>query len=92
MPNHVHVLATPLTALPAHRIVCNIKRFTAHSIRQITPVQPLWQKDMFDHLVRNEDSFRKIVSYIADNPIHLPSTSFSLYVADDIKYLLQDKG
>jgi hypothetical protein len=29
---------------------------------------PLWQKSFYDHVVRNEDDWRKIAEYIDGNP------------------------
>ena len=75
MPNHIHILATPITEIPCQQIINNVKSYTQHCIQ----TEHLWQKGMFDHTVRNEESFKKIINYIADNPKHLPPTSFTIY-------------
>ena len=72
MPNHIHILAN------------NVKSYTQHCVQ----TEHLWQKGAFDHTVRNEESFKKIINYIADNPKHLPQSSFTLYVEKESDYLL----
>ena len=33
-------------------------------------VLPLWQRNYFEHVIRNEESLNKIRNYIWENPIH----------------------
>ena len=34
-----------------------------------TPGAPLWQRDFYDHIIRNEDELEKIREYIRTNPL-----------------------
>ena len=81
MPNHVHLLVRiltdtiaprsttggpPRTAVPTSKIA----RFVGTMKRLIEREwgQPIWQARSYDHVVRNEDDYRKIWAYIDENP------------------------
>src|SRR5215471_909438 len=74
MPDHVHLLLTPLPdnegwphPLPA--ILKLIKGVSARSINKLLDTRgPVWQEESFDHTVRNEDSFKEKLEYIRQNP------------------------
>ena len=55
-------------ALP--EIVRALKTFSARRINEIrgTPGVPVWQRNYYDHIVRNDDELRRIRRYIQDNP------------------------
>lgn len=69
MPNHVHVLVTP--AVPASKWLAPLKGFTAHQANQLLgrQGQPFWQDESYDHLVRSEAEFDRILFYIEENPV-----------------------
>jgi REP element-mobilizing transposase RayT len=69
MSNHVHMLIRPFIELP--RITKVIKGFTAREANKILrrTGQRFWQDESFDHWVRNEDEFYRIVRYIENNPV-----------------------
>jgi putative transposase len=69
MPNHVHLLATPLVALP--KMMKSLKSITAkraNSILHLTG-RPFWQEESYDRLVRDEQEFERVRSYIENNPV-----------------------
>ncbi|HEY3457453.1 MAG TPA: transposase [Bryobacteraceae bacterium] len=70
MPNHVHLLITPLTEIS--KLVQSLKRFTAREANRIlhSTGQPFWQQESYDRLVRNETEFQRITRYIEMNPVH----------------------
>jgi hypothetical protein len=37
-------------------------------MRQNTNVQNVWQRNYYDHIIRNEHSYQRIAEYIVDNP------------------------
>ena len=79
MPNHVHVLFTPLAGFASSAIGTSWKRFTATRIQKLTGGSgKLWQHESFDHLVRNERSLAKIQEYIAENPANLRPGTYLL--------------
>jgi REP element-mobilizing transposase RayT len=69
MPNHVHSLVTPAVALP--RLTKSLKGITAKRANAILALtgRPFWQEESYDHLVRHEQEFEKIRSYIEENPV-----------------------
>ncbi len=70
MPNHVHVVVTPYDGHPLRRILHSWKSFTAHEINRITGCSgPVWQEESFDHMVRDQDSFQKFITYTEVNPV-----------------------
>jgi AICAR transformylase/IMP cyclohydrolase PurH/REP element-mobilizing transposase RayT len=73
MPDHVHLLLTPLEAAPRrwyslteilHDLKGNIGRRVAESRSRPGPVL---QDESFDHLVRNRDDFLETLEYIRTN-------------------------
>jgi len=69
MANHVHVLITP--QVEVSKLMHSLKRFTARRANEILGLtgQPFWQDESYDHLVRDESEFRRIVGYIEMNPV-----------------------
>ena len=51
-------------------IIGNFKSVTARRINQLrhTPGQPVWQRNYYEHIVRDERALNAIRQYIADNP------------------------
>ena len=84
MPNHVHVLVTPLGAHRLSEIVQNWKSYTAHEInRRLGRKGSFWQKESFDHIVRSADEMERLRKYIRDNPkLLVEATSPSLPCVD----------
>jgi REP element-mobilizing transposase RayT len=52
-------------------IVRAFKARCTHMINQIrnTPGHPVWQRNYYEHVIRNEDDLNRIRQYIIDNPI-----------------------
>ncbi len=69
MPNHVHLLITPCVELP--KIMHSVKGFTAREANRLLgrTGSPFWQKEFFDHWIRNEREFERIRAYIERNPV-----------------------
>lgn len=69
MPNHVHVLVAPLGKHQLSEITQSWKSFTAHEInKRAGKTGTFWQKESFDHIVRNPEQMERIRQYIRDNP------------------------
>ena len=80
MPNHVHILLTPIGNAPILDDIGKIKRFTAVRINRILGTEgKIWQKGTFDRLVRDSAEFERYWDYIIDNPRCLPSENYTLY-------------
>ena len=70
MPNHVHAVVTPHSEHPLTGIVQSWKSFSAHQINKILKREgAVWQRETFDHLIRDEPSFAKFASYTENNPV-----------------------
>ena len=69
MPNHVHMLVTPTVALP--KLTRSLKGITSKRANTMLALagKPFWQQESYDHLVRHEREFEKIVNYIENNPV-----------------------
>jgi len=71
MPNHVHVLVTPLGEWTLEQILHSWKSYSANQInRLLCCTGSCWQPEYFDHLVRNEQELQRVEQYIRQNPIH----------------------
>jgi len=75
MPEHVHLLMTPLRD-PQGNMFClseilrGIKGASARSVNQLLGGSgPLWQEESFDHVLRSEESFQQKIEYIRQNPV-----------------------
>ncbi len=69
MPNHVHVLVTPLPGFELSDIQHSWKSYTAKQINKLVGrTGRLWQEEAYDHIVRDEDELIGCRSYIAANP------------------------
>jgi len=55
---------------PLSEIVRGFKTFSARRINEMrgTPGLPVWQRNYYEHIIRNADSLHRIRQYIADNP------------------------
>jgi putative transposase len=75
MPNHVHLVCTPLekengTYHSLTAILHSLKRYTARKANRILGRQgTFWQQESYDHVVRDEDEFERIIVYVLNNPV-----------------------
>jgi REP element-mobilizing transposase RayT len=68
MPNHVHVLCRPLSGELA-AIIRRWKSYTATRINALLGrAGPMWQREYFDRLVRDESELYRAADYILANP------------------------
>ncbi len=84
MPNHVHVLFSPIGDFGASGILHSWKSFTAHKVRRaVGDSGSFWQKESWDRLIRDDRHFAKVVRYIARNPRNAGGTGYA-YVREDL--------
>ena len=70
MPNHVHWLFTPVEDFRLARILHGLKSYTANEANKILQrAGRFWEKEYYDHMVRDVEQFGKIVIYILENPV-----------------------
>ena len=69
MPNHVHVLFSPLDDHRLEAILHSWKSFSAEQAnRLLGRTGHFWQREYFDHLVRDEHALQRIIQYVKANP------------------------
>ena len=70
MPNHVHVLARIFRRYTLASVLHSWKSFSAKGANQILSARgAFWQKEYYDHLIRDECEFERAIQYVVDNPV-----------------------
>jgi putative transposase len=69
MANHVHALRLP--KIPVSVLMKSLKGYTAREANRLLgrTGAPFWQKESYDHWVRNRDEWERIRAYIENNPV-----------------------
>lgn len=69
MPNHVHAVVQPLDGWTLEQILHSWKSFTAHAVNKLLNRKGgLWQKESYDHLIRDEADYAHAIEYVLRNP------------------------
>ncbi len=75
MPDHVHLLLTPLCdedgwPFPLVDILQCMKSVTAHRINRLLQTSgPVWEEESFDHVLRSDENLKEKCEYIRQNPV-----------------------
>jgi REP element-mobilizing transposase RayT len=76
MPDHAHLILTPLTDLQRlrifslHEILQGIKSFSARRINEhLGRRGQAWQRESFDHVLRCSESLDAKIAYVLANPV-----------------------
>ena len=75
MPDHVHMILTPLVdavhkeIYPLHKIMRSIKSFSARKVAAQLRFKAVWQEESFDHVLRSSESLDAKIAYILANPV-----------------------
>lgn len=70
MPNHGHILLSPLEGISLSDIMHSIKSFTAHAANDILDRKgQFWAKEYFDRYIRDQRHFASTIKYIETNPV-----------------------
>jgi type I restriction enzyme R subunit/putative DNA methylase len=77
MANHVHVLLLP--KVPPSRLLQSLKGVTARQANLLLgrTGETFWQAESYDHWVRDETEWDRIVTYIEDNPVKAGLVQFA---------------
>ena len=68
MPDHIHVLVTPLTSL--EKAVQFIKGgFSFRAKKELGSNMEVWQKGFHDHRIRDAGDYAQHIRYIHENPV-----------------------
>lgn len=75
MPNHIHFIcrldaerATARVAPTLGQIVGALKSLSANQCRKAGLHEKLWQRNYYEHVVRNENDYLENMTYIENNP------------------------
>ncbi|MDO9300962.1 MAG: hypothetical protein Q7T89_06240, partial [Anaerolineales bacterium] len=83
MSNHVHVVFKPLESksdwqsdlptssyTPLNKIMQSLKRHTARKANIILGREgTFWQDESYDHVIRDNGEFERIINYVLENPV-----------------------
>jgi len=75
MPNHVHLVCTPLLKeknvfFGLTEILHSLKRHTAREANKILQRSgTFWQDESYDHFIRDDAELERIVNYVLYNPV-----------------------
>ena len=72
MPNHVHAILWPMPNFTLSEILKSRKRHTARQANLILKRtgETFWQRESYDHWIRNDDEKSRIRRYIRLNPVN----------------------
>jgi len=69
MPNHVHVVARLFPETTLATVLHSWKSFSSKHANQILGAHGIfWQREYYDHLIRDEEEFERAIRYVAENP------------------------
>lgn len=97
MPNHIHgiLIIKSESKNKGNSIPDIIRGFKTFSSRRINEIRkksgiPVWQRNYWEHVIRNQDSFNRIHDYIMANPMrwHLDKENPDHYGIDDFDHWL----
>jgi REP element-mobilizing transposase RayT len=72
MSNHVHAVFEPLnlSLLSLNKIMQSLKRHTARRANTVLGrVGAFWQDESYDHVIRDNEEFLRIIHYALENPV-----------------------
>jgi putative transposase len=72
MPNHWHALIESREGqnIDLHAVISRIKGHTSRAINKVVGrIGPLWQREWFDHWIRDEAERKRCIAYIRMNPV-----------------------
>jgi len=77
MPNHVHAVFRAIQKNELDEILHSWKSYTANKINKILDREGrFWQREYYDHLVRDQEEFERLIQYVLDNPIRANLTNW----------------
>ena len=72
MPNHIHMILCIEDGNKdsISKIVSYFKSFVSRNYnRMINDKIEIWQKSFYDHVIRNEEDYKRILEYVVYNPL-----------------------
>jgi REP element-mobilizing transposase RayT len=73
MPNHVHGIVVLQATHEGRGLAHVVQQFKAFSTKAINRAQqtrgPFWQRNYYEHIIRDDGDLERIRQYIAENPL-----------------------
>jgi len=70
MPNHLHLLFTPIGGHELWKVLQSLKSFTSHEANKLLGrTGRFWQREYFDRYIRDGKHYDSVLAYIANNPV-----------------------
>jgi REP element-mobilizing transposase RayT len=70
MPNHVHAVVRVFPTHQLAEVLHSWKSYTAKEANRILKTHgTFWQREYYDHLLRDEAEFERAVRYVVENPV-----------------------
>ena len=73
MPNHIHLIIKikEKTNINVGDIICTYKSITTKRCNKKNKIKgkQIWQRNYYEHVIRNEKEYYKILEYMNNNPI-----------------------
>ncbi len=81
MPNHIHILlrihaggASPSPTVSD--IICAFKSLTVRGCKKVQPIEQLFQRSYYDHIIRDVYDYQTKWQYIDENPVKWSEDKF----------------
>ncbi len=69
MPNHVHVVVTPIDSHSLSDVLHSWKSYTSSQInKRLAQLGTLWERESFDHAIRSVEEWEYFICYTEENP------------------------
>jgi len=70
MPNHVHAIVRVFPTYTLAEVLHSWKSYTAKEANRILSTHgTFWQREYYDHLLRDDAEFERAVKYVVENPV-----------------------
>jgi len=71
MPNHVHLVLWPMLNYTLSHILQSLKSYTGREANKLLnrPGRDFWQRESFDHWIRDDEEHARCCSYVEHNPV-----------------------
>jgi len=70
MPNHVHILTSPLGGANLSTILGSYESYVTQRAWEYGVIGKLWQRSFYDHILCKHDDAQRIIAYILNNPVN----------------------
>ena len=72
MPNHIHMIISikKNNDIKISQVVSYFKSYVSREYNKISNKKnEIWQKSFYEHVIRNDDDYKRIVEYVVYNPL-----------------------